>query len=231
MPFGNCAVTPCCTKPSVAGFKKQRIRAIFWIHTYSLHKDEKKEPTLIQTACTNVAGFSELYEKFRKKITVSGRGQSTLKNYSHHLAKVALHFNCLPTELDCDQLNDYLYLVKREHNTPSNSYFKFTVYSLRYVFRMEGLKDKRIELPVLRGSKKLPVVLSKPEVKRLLSAPKLLKHRVLIATLYDCGLRCAEVRNLRLSDLDFDRRMLHVRQGKGGKDRYVPLSEHLIRGL
>ena len=96
---------------------------------------------------------------------------------------------------------------------------------------MEGLKDKRIELPVLRGSKKLPVVLSKPEVKRLLSAPKLLKHRVLIATLYGCGLRCAEVRNLRLSDLDFDRRMLHVRQGKGGKDRYVPLSEHLIRGL
>ncbi|MBX0331742.1 tyrosine-type recombinase/integrase [Pontibacter sp. HSC-14F20] len=135
---------------------------------------------------------------------------------------MALHFNCLPTELDCDQLNDYLYLVKREHNTPSNSYFKFTVYSLRYVFRMEGLKDKRIELPV---------VLSKPEVKRLLSAPKLLKHRVLIATLYGCGLRCAEVRNLRLSDLDFDRRMLHVRQGKGGKDRYVPLSQHLIRGL
>ncbi|SIR50085.1 Site-specific recombinase XerD [Pontibacter lucknowensis] len=185
----------------------------------------------MQTACTNVAGFRELYEKFRKKITVSGRGQSTLKNYSHHLVRVALHFNCLPTELDPDQLNDYLYLVKEEHNTPSNSYFKFTVYSLRYVFRMEGLKDKRIELPALRREGKLPVVLSKPEVKRLLSAPKLLKHRVLIATLYGCGLRCSEVCNLKLSDLDFDRRMLHVRQGKGGKDRYLPLSGHLVRGL
>lgn len=144
---------------------------------------------------------------------------------------MALHFNCLPTQLDPDQLNDYLYLVKQEHNTPSDSYFKFTVYSLRFVFRMEGLRDKRIELPTLRGNKKLPVVLSKPEVKQLLSTPKLLKHRVLLATLYGCGLRCAEVRNLKLPDLDFDRRMLHVRQGKGGKDRYVPLSELLIRGL
>jgi site-specific recombinase XerD len=96
---------------------------------------------------------------------------------------------------------------------------------------MEGLKDKRIELPPLQGNKKLPVVLSKQEVKRLLRTPRLLKHRLLMAVLYGCGLRCAEVRNLMLRDLDFDRRMLHVRQGKGGKDRYVPLSEHLIRGL
>ncbi|WP_439879763.1 tyrosine-type recombinase/integrase [Pontibacter sp. MBLB2868] len=96
---------------------------------------------------------------------------------------------------------------------------------------MEGLKDKRIELPTLRQDRKLPVVLSKPEVKRLLSAPKLLKHRVLLATLYGCGLRNFELCNLKLPDVDFDRRMLHVRQGKGGKDRYVPLSEHLIRGL
>jgi integrase/recombinase XerD len=133
--------------------------------------------------------------------------------------------------LDTDQINDYLYWVKQEHATASDSYFKFTVYGLRFVFRMEGLRDKRIELPVLKGQKTLPVVLSKPEVKRLLLAPKLLKHRLLLALLYGCGLRCFEVRNLRLSDLDFDRRMLHVRLGKGQKDRYVPLSRHLVRGL
>lgn len=144
---------------------------------------------------------------------------------------MALHFNRLPTELDPDQVNDYLYLVKQEHNTPSESYFKFSVYSLRFVFRMEGLKDKRLELPTIRRDKKLPVVLSRQEVRRLLKTPTLLKHRVLLATIYGCGLRCFEVRNIRLSDLDFDRRMLHVRQGKGKKDRYVPLSELLIRGL
>lgn len=144
---------------------------------------------------------------------------------------MALHFNCVPTLLDPDQINDYLYLMQQEHKTPSDSYFKFTVYGLRFAFRMEGLKDKHIELPMIRHEKKLPVVLSKQEVRRLLAAPKLLKHRILIALLYGCGLRCFEVRNLQLADLDFDRAMLHVRKGKGKKDRYLPLSSMLIRGL
>lgn len=133
--------------------------------------------------------------------------------------------------MDPDRINDYLHLVKRGHNTPSDSYFKFTVYALRFAYRIEGMKDKRIELPTIRHIKKLPVVLSQEEVRRLLKAPKLLKHRVLIGLLYGCGLRCFEVRNLKIADLDFDRKVLHVKEGKGKKDRYVPLADMLIRGL
>jgi integrase/recombinase XerD len=66
---------------------------------------------------------------------------------------------------------------------------------------------------------------------RLLRSPDLLKHKILIGLLYGCGLRCKEARSVRLQDLDFDRKMVLVVQGKGKKDRYVPLSEHLIRGL
>ena len=65
----------------------------------------------------------------------------------------------------------------------------------------------------------------------MLSGCKLLKHKILIRILYGCGLRCMEVRNLRLCDLDFDRKQLKSGSGKGKKDRYLPLSEHLIRGL
>jgi len=162
---------------------------------------------------------------------VAGKSPSTLRSYSTHLAKLALHFNQVPTDVDPDQINDYLYLVKQEHNTPSDSYFKFTVYGLRFAYRILGMKDKRIELPEIKRAKKLPVVLSQEEVRRLLKAPKLLKHRVLIGLLYGCGLRCFEVRNVQLADLDFDRKQLHVRNGKGKKDRYVPLSDILIRGL
>lgn len=147
------------------------------------------------------------------------------------MAKLALHFGLVPTEVDPDQINDYLYLLKQEHNTPSDSYFKFTVYGLRFAYRVEGMKDKRIELPEIKHIQKLPVILSRQEVKRLLCAPKLLKHRILIGLLYGCGLRCFEVRNVQLADLDFDRKVLHVREGKGKKDRYLPLSEMLIRGL
>ena len=172
-----------------------------------------------------------MYALFKQKISLSGKSDSTLKVYASHLAKLALHFGCMPTDVDVDQINDYLYLVQQQHDTPSDSYFKHTVYGLRFIYRMYDLKDKRIGLPSIKRDKTLPVVLSREEVKRLLIAPQLLKHRILLALLYGCGLRCFELRNLKLSDLDFDRKMLHVRQGKCRKDRYVPLCDLLIRGL
>ena len=162
---------------------------------------------------------------------VAGKSESTLRSYCSHLAKLSLHFNQVPTDIDPDQINDYLYLVKVEHNTPSDSYFKFTVYGLRFAYRMLGMKDKRVELPEIKHEKKLPVIVSREEMRRLLKAPKLLKHRVLLGLLYGCGLRCFEVRSLKIADLDFDRKLAHVRNGKGKKDRYVPLSDLLIRGL
>jgi len=86
-------------------------------------------------------------------------------------------------------------------------------------------------LPSIERPKKLPVVLSRKEVKLLLKTPKLHKHRLLLALLYGCGLRNAELRNLHVKDVDMDRKQLHIRQGKGRKDRYVPLCDLLIRGI
>jgi integrase/recombinase XerD len=144
---------------------------------------------------------------------------------------MALHFKCLPTALTETQINDYLFYLQQQHNTPSETYFKHTIYGLRALFKVENISADHIKLPKIKRSNKLPVVLSKSEMKRLLHAPDLLKHRILIGLLYGCGLRCFEARNVQLSDLDFERAALHVRQGKGAKDRYVPLSQHLIRGL
>jgi integrase len=161
----------------------------------------------------------------------SGRSESTLHNYSRHLAQMALHFNCLPTDLEDDQIEDYLYLLQQQHNTPSESYFKHTVFGLRFLFRLEGLDAKRVALPVIERQEKLPVVLSRQDMKTLLKTPVLLKHRILIGLLYDCGLRCMEVRSLLISDVDLNRRMIHVRQSKGKKDRYVPMGSILAAGI
>ncbi len=144
---------------------------------------------------------------------------------------MALHYRCLPTELDGEQVKDYLYLLQQRSKTPSETYFKHTVYGLRFLLKSEGLPYAHLHLPSIKQDKKLPTVLSKEEVWRMLGVAKLLKHRILIGLLYGCGLRCMELRNVRLSHLDFERKQLHIVQGKGAKDRYVPLSEHLIRGL
>ena len=185
--------------------------------------------TLVQRACAKVNGFKALHKRLEKKIVVSGKSMSTLYNYMRCIAHVSLRYNCLPTELDIEQIEDYLLHLKKKGASEAD--FKLTVYGLRFLFRCVGLDDRAIKLPSIKRDKKLPVVLSANEVKALLKAPGLLKHRVLIGVLYGCGLRCQELRSLQLRDIDFDRNMIHVRQGKGKKDRYVPIGDHLARGL
>jgi integrase/recombinase XerD len=185
----------------------------------------------LNQASKTVVGFEALLIRFQQHISILGRSQKTFENYARHVAAMALHFNCLPTELDEEQLNEYLFQLQQRSKTPSQTYFKHTVYGLRFLLKAEGLPYSFLRLPAIKKDKKLPTVLSKQEMWLMLTKPKLLKHRILIGLLYSCGLRCMEVRNLQLKDLDFDRQQLHIVQSKGKKDRYVPLSVHMIRGL
>ena len=194
-------------------------------------KTKKEETTLVQRACTKVAGFKKLHKQLEKKIIVSGKSLSTLNNYMRCIAHVALHFNVVPSQLDIEQIEEYLLMVKKRNTTASESFFKHTVYGLRFLFRCEGRDARAIQLPSLKRDMKLPVVLSPGEMKLLLKTPELLKHRVLLGVLYGCGLRCREARSLLIKDVDFERNMIHVRQGKGRKDRYVPIGENLCGGL
>jgi len=178
-----------------------------------------------------VPGFSAQYKRLRRSIEISGKSQSTLTNYARCLAHMGMHLQCNLLELDDEQILDYLHVLKRKHKTPSDSFFKHTVYGLRYLFRIFDKTESRVVLPSIERPKTLPVVLSQQEVRTLLKTPKLLKHRLILALLYGCGLRNFELCNLKISDVDLDRGVLHVRQGKGRKDRYLPLCNLLIRGI
>jgi integrase len=153
--------------------------------------------TLVQQAINKVTGFEQLYKELERAINVSGKSNSTLTNYARQLAHLALHYNMLPTGLDQEQVLDYLHLVKT-NGSPSATFFKFTVYGMRYACKLRGLPYQQFSLPAIERNDKLPVVLNASEVKALLKACDLLKHRLLIGICYGCGLRCAEVRNLTL---------------------------------
>ena len=186
--------------------------------------------TIVQQACDKVNGFDKLYADLERHINVGGKSKSTLTNYGRHLAHLALHYNLLPTELDQEQVLDYLHLVK-SNGSPSATFFKFTVYGMRTACKMRDLPYTQFSLPSIERPQKLPTVLNDIEVKKLLSVCTLLKHRLIIAVCYDCGLRCAEVRNLKVGDIDMERMQLRVRLGKGGKDRILPICKLLKRGL
>lgn len=172
-----------------------------------------------------------MLEKFKRNISLLGRSPKTFENYSRHVAAIALHYNCLPTLLDAEQVKDYLYLLQQRSKTPSQTYFKHTVYGLRFILKTEGFAYDHLHLPSIAKSTKLPVVLSKQEVWQMLKVPILLKHKVLIALLYGCGLRCSEVSKLELRHIDFDRETIHIVQSKGNKDRILPMGVSLKRVL
>jgi site-specific recombinase XerD len=77
----------------------------------------------------------------------------------------------------------------------------------------------------------LPVILNRSELKELFKAPALLKQRIVLTLIYSAGLRGQEVINLKLSDIDFERKTIHIRQSKYKKDRMVPLSDYMSKGL
>ena len=137
----------------------------------------------------------------------------------------------MPEHLDPEQIQEYLGKLAGSEASPSRSSFKHTVYGLRFYFKLIGLRNRSIELPSIRATYKLPTVLSKEECRQLFKTPHLLKHRLALCFIYSAGLRVSEFSNMKIGDVDFFRMMIHVRSGKGQKDRYVPLSKLLVRGL
>ena len=164
-------------------------------------------------------------------MSIRGMSQRSYELYARHVSAMTLHFRRLPTEFDPEQVKDYLFALQQKAPSLSLSYFKHTVYGLRFLLKTEGLPYSYLHLPPIKRPQNLPVVLSKEEMWSMLNHAGSLKHKILLALLYSCGLRCSEVRNIRLRDIDFDRMQLHIVRGKGGKDRYVPLSPHLLRGI
>lgn len=194
-------------------------------------KLRKKTFTIVEQACHEVRGFKNLYQEMDDKIRLSGQSSSTLSNYARKMAQLSLHFGKLPQHVSEKEMNKYLASLARQSKVPSLSDFKFAVYGLRYCYRLLGMNDKIVKLPKIKHDNKLPVVLNHQECKALFNAPELLKHRVLLSLMYSAGLRAREVSRLKISDIDSGRMMIHIRQSKYNKDRYVPLSPKILIGL
>lgn len=186
--------------------------------------------TLVERAKREVPGFTEHFAKFEEQVTIGGYSSSTLFNYSRAVAKISLHFKKSLLELDPDEINQYLFLLAKEKKA-SSTYFKHTVYGLRFFFRLYDMEERAIKLPTVKNDRKLPVVLSQKELKRLFFTPQRLKQRVLFALIYSAGLRVGEVCRLKISDIDSERMTIRILKSKGKTDRYVPLSNYILKGL
>lgn len=191
----------------------------------------KSEFTIIERAIQTIDGFSAVDERIRQQTILRGQSRSTFENYIRQIAKVCLHFDRLPEYITEEEINEYLTGLARDPKSPSRSQFKHAIYGLRYYYRNIGHNDRAISLPSLREETKLPVILNRSELRELFKAPALLKHRILLTLIYSAGLRSQEAINLKISDIDFERKTIHIRQSKYKKDRIVPLSVYMAKGL
>ena len=195
-----------------------------------LNPRENSANKLIEKAKREIPHFAEHIRKFEHQITIKSYAPSTVFSYSRGVAQISLYFKKSPLDLDPDEINSYLYQLRKEKNL-SDTYFKHTVYGLRLLYHVHDLEEKRIHLPAIKGQTKLPVVFSVEELRLLFKAPQRLKQRVLLSLIYSAGLRVSEVCKLHLNDLDFDRKQIHVRESKNNKSRYVVLSNLISKGL
>ena len=186
---------------------------------------------MLELAIQAVPEFEKVITKMAHQVTLRGQSKSTLDNYTRRIALFVIHFKRLPEHVSEDEINEYLVALARDPRSPSRSSFKHMVYGLRYYYRLLGMNKKAIALPSLKGDTKLPVILNRTELKELFAAPQLLKQRVVLSLIYSAGLRGQEAINLKLSDIDFERKTIHIRQSKYKKDRIVPLSEGMAIGL
>jgi integrase/recombinase XerD len=168
--------------------------------------------------------MTTLRQRMLEDLRIRNYAPSTVRCYVRAVADFAKHFNKPPDKLGPKEIRQWqLYLLK-EKGVKLSTYIQ-AICALRFFYRQTLRRNIDFEhIPLPRYESKLPVILSREEVKALLEAPRNLGHRAILATMYGAGLRVSEATRLKVSDLDRKRKVIRVTGGKGNKDREVMLS-------
>lgn len=174
--------------------------------------------------------MSPLRRRMIEDMTVRNLSPATQRSYIHAVAKFSRHFGRSPDRLGLEDVRAFqVHLVAHGISWAA---LNQTVCAVRFFY---GVTLGHAEIPeriaYARSPRTLPVVLSTDEVVRFLEAVPSLKTRTALTTAYAAGLRASEAVGLKVGDIDSERGVMLVRHGKGGKDRYVMLSAHLLRIL
>jgi len=172
--------------------------------------------------------MTALRTRMLEDLRIRNYAAKTQRVYVQSVAAFARHFGRSPDVLGQEEIRAYL-IHLREERKVSWSRFNQVVSALRFLYRYTlGREEMVPHLPYPRGERRLPRVLSVEEARRFLGSIANLKHRAALTTAYAAGLRVSEVVGLRVGDVDSQRMVIHVRQGKGRKDRMVMLSTQLL---
>lgn len=171
-----------------------------------------------------------LRDKMIAEMKLRNFAERTQISYLTVMVGLAKHYHQFPDQLTQDQIREYLLHLKERGLSSSSQ--NVAVSGLKFFYQQVlGWDEKQLFLPPRKQLGRLPQVFSPREVERLLICAVKLRDRCLLMTAYSAGLRVSELVHLKLSDIDPQRMMIRVEQGKGRKDRYTILSPRLLTEL
>ena len=172
--------------------------------------------------------MGQFRDRFERDLKIRGYSPCTVDQYVYCVRKLVKYYMRPPDQLTIEDINNFqLYLT--EQRKVAWGTFNIYVIAMRLFFVQTLKKDWDLKaIPYQKTGRQLPEIMSGAEIKALFSSVTNIKHRAILMTTYSAGLRVSEVVSLRVSDLDSQRMVIRVEQGKGKKDRYVPLSEALL---
>lgn len=172
--------------------------------------------------------MTDWYEKSMRALQLAGKGERTQQAYTRAVRKLVEFFDKSPDLITETELQDY-FLHRRNEDGWSPNTMRIAHAGIRFFFTHVLERDWRT-FDYLGAQKefRLPTVLSRQEVRRVLACVYTFHNRAYLSTVYACGLRLQEALHLETSDIDRDRMMLHVHRGKGARDRFVPLPVKLL---
>src|SRR5215211_4825558 len=172
-----------------------------------------------------------LRQKMIEDMQLHGFADRTQEAYLLAVSQLAKHYHKSPDQINEDELRQYFLFLKNEKHAARAS-CTIALCGIKFFYeRTLGREWKTFEFLRPPKEKKLPVVLSGAEVGRVLACVHRSRYRVCLSTIYACGLRLLEGVHLQVTQIDGERKMLHIQQGKGHKDRYVPLPEACLKML
>ena len=172
-----------------------------------------------------------LRKRMIEDLQLKGMGERTQQMYVRAVRQLSEHYNKSPDRITEEELRDYFLYVKNVKKW-SRSTSTIAICGIKFFYENTIKRDwTTLSLVRAKREKKLPVILSKDEVRTILKNVRLLRYRVCLTTIYSCGLRLQEGTHLQVKDIDSARGLIHVHCGKGAKDRYVPLPQRTLELL
>ena len=172
--------------------------------------------------------MTALREKMRNDLRVRNLAENTQISYLQSVTGLAKYYGRSPDQLSVQEVQDYLLHLSQEKHLAWKSCNTIR-HGLRFFYQVTlGRPTTQFYLPCAKEPSKLPQILSHEELVRLFTVATNRKHRALLMTTYAAGLRASEVTHLRITDIESARMCIRIEQGKGRKDRYVPLSPRLL---